>query len=76
MEQITINVMGNNAQEKAARLMKAIYKTMAKINDPGCHITISSRKETAQQEEREIQIPEFMQAVQTARTPMKRERMG
>lgn len=68
MEQITINVTGNNAQEKAARLMKAIYKTMAKINDPGCHITISSSKETAPQEEREIQIPKFMQA---ARTPVK-----
>ncbi len=73
MEQITISITGQNSQEQTARLMKAIYKTMAKINNPSCHITISSHKEAALQEEREIQIPEFMQVF--ARIPVKRERM-
>lgn len=61
MEQITISITGKRAQEQTLRLMKAIYKTMARMNDRGCHITISSRRQETLQEDREIKIPEFMQ---------------
>lgn len=61
MEQITINVTGKNAQEKAARLMRSIYKTMAKINDQNCHITITSQREKTEQDGVSVDIPKFMQ---------------
>lgn len=63
MEQITINITGQKAQEQTAQLMTAIYKTMARINDKGCHITISSQSIDIPGEKRELQVPDFMKVL-------------
>ena len=44
MEQIKISITGPDAEEQTARLMKAIYKTMARMDGRNCHITISSQR--------------------------------
>lgn len=70
MEQITVSITGKGEQEQAARIMKAIYKTMAHADGKGCRITISNQKE--EQGYEEIQVPDFVQA----RFPVIGRRMG
>ena len=61
MEQIKISITGPDAEEQTARLMKAIYKTMARMDGRNCHITISSQREIPLNGEGEIEIPKFLQ---------------
>ena len=60
MERITIDIKGSGASCVAAKLMRAIYKTMALIDASKCHVDIHS--ESAKAEYEEVSIPEFMQA--------------
>lgn len=70
MEQITVSITGKGEQEQAARIMKAIYKTMVHADGKRCRVTISNQKE--EQGYEEIQVPDFMQV----RFPVVRGRMG
>lgn len=59
MERITIDIKGSGASCVAAKLMRAIYKTMALIDASKCYVDIHS--ESAKAEYEEVSIPEFMQ---------------
>ena len=72
MEQIMISIKGNGEQEQTARLMKAIYKTMARTNKAGCQVTVSSRREDVPEEHAEIKVPEFMIANRAFPQPAER----
>lgn len=58
MENITISITGKNAEKQASAIIKAFYRTMAKMEDGGCHIQLSTERSVENTDE--IQIPAFV----------------
>ena len=42
MENITISIRGKNAAIQASAIVRAFYKTMARMEDGGCHVQLST----------------------------------
>lgn len=64
MEQIMINITGRGAEEQKAKIMKAVYKVLARENDSRCHIDISSRRMDAPA--KEIMVPQVFERQQVS----------
>lgn len=61
MENITICITGKNAGIQASAILRAFYKTMARMEDGGCHVQLA----TAHVDENihttgELNIPAFL----------------
>jgi uncharacterized protein YcgI (DUF1989 family) len=59
MENITISITGKNAERQASAIIRSFYKTMAKMEDGGCHIQLSTAHSTESADD--LQIPDFVQ---------------
>lgn len=42
MENITISIRGKNAGVQASAIVRAFYKTMARMEDGGCHVQLAT----------------------------------
>lgn len=63
MENITISITGEKAKAQASAIIRSFYKTMAKMEDGGCHIQMMTSHVRDEDEItlEEIDIPEFLQ---------------
>lgn len=64
MENITISITGEKAKAQASAIIRSFYKTMARMEDGGCHIQMETKhvRDTDEIVLEEIDIPDFMNA--------------
>lgn len=61
MENIIISITGRNAGMQASVILKAFYKTMARLEDGGCHVQLStSHIDEGAATTGEISVPDFI----------------
>lgn len=61
MENIIISITGRNAGMQASVILKAFYKTMARMEDGGCHVQLStSHIDEGAATTGEISVPNFI----------------
>lgn len=61
MENIIISITGRNAGMQASVILKAFYKTMARLEDGGCHVQLStSHIDEGAATTGEISVPNFI----------------
>ena len=61
MENITISIRGKNAGVQASAIVRAFYKTMARMEDGGCHVQLAtSHIDEGAATTGEISVPDFI----------------
>lgn len=68
MENIIISITGRNAGMQASVILKAFYKTMARLEDGGCHVQLStSHIDEGAATTGEISVPDFISEQESRR---------
>lgn len=68
MENIIISITGRNAGMQASVILKAFYKTMARLEDGGCHVQLStSHIDEGAATTGEISVPNFISEEESRR---------
>mgnify|MGYP001040655347 CR=1 FL=1 len=65
MENITISIRGKNAGVQASAIVRAFYKTMARMEDGGCHVQLAIDEGAATTGE--ISVPDFISEQESRR---------
>lgn len=68
MENITISITGRDAGMQASVILKAFYKTMARLEDGGSHVQVYTRHiDEGAATTGEISVPRFISDKECAR---------